>query len=113
MACPKARTSAKKEIYYIVCIVAVLLILGFSVFGPGGYRFLRKSQLELQEQHIRVDRLERENHKRMKPIEKLRSDDSTLENRARDSGYGKQGEIIYQLPQKQEEPRESKPTNSK
>ncbi len=106
------RISHKKELYYILCIVAVLVILLFSFFGPGGYRDLRKARLELQEQRVRVDQLERENYRRMKAIEKLRSDRDALEGYAREKGYGREGEIIQQLPQ-EEKPEQTKPANSK
>ena len=101
MARSKYRLSHKKEAYYILCIVAVLVILVFSVFGPGGYRDLRQSRQELERQRERVDRLERENYERMKSIEKLRSDRDALEGYAREKGYGREGEIIQQIPQAQ------------
>jgi cell division protein FtsB len=110
MAHSKRRLSHKKELYYILCIVAVLVILLVSFFGPGGYRELQKSRLELQEQHIRVDQLERQNYERMKSIEKLRSDRNALEKYAREKGYGKEGEIIQQLPKQPEQPKTDKPT---
>jgi cell division protein FtsB len=98
MARSKNRISYKKEAYYILCIVAVLVILLFSFFGPGGYRDLQKSRLELQEQRIRVEQLERENSEHVRSIEKLRSDRNALEKYAREKGYGKPGEIIQQVP---------------
>jgi cell division protein FtsB len=96
----KHRTSHKKELYYILCIVAVTVILLFSFFGPGGYRELRKARLELQARRARVDRLERENSDRIKSIEKMRSDPNTLEKYARQKGYGRPDEIIQPLPEK-------------
>ena len=108
MTYPRRRLSHKKEVYYIICIVAVLMILVVSFLGPGGYRELRKSRLELQEEHIRIDQLERQNSERMKSIEKLRSDRSALEKYAREKGYGKEGEIIQQLPKEQEIPKHDK-----
>jgi cell division protein FtsB len=103
------RLSHKKEIYYILCIVAVFIILLVSFFGPGGYRELQKARLELQEQHIRVDQLERQNNERMESIEKLRSDRNALEKYAREKGYGREGEIIQQLPKEQKQPEPPKP----
>jgi cell division protein FtsB len=98
MARSKSRISHVKEVYYILCIVAVLVVLLFSFFGPGGYRDLRKLQIEVQEKHTRVDRLERENSERLKSIEKLNSDKNALEKYAREKGYGRPGDIIQQLP---------------
>ena len=102
MTYQRRRLSHKKEVYYIICIMAVLMILVVSFLGPGGYRELRKSRLELQEEHIRIDQLERQNSERMESIEKLRSDRNALEKYAREKGYGKEGEIIQQLPKEQE-----------
>jgi len=104
MAHSKHRTSHKKELYYILCIVAVTVILLFTFFGPGGYRELRKARMELQAQRARVDRLQRENSDRMKSIEKMRSDPNTLEKHAREKGYGRPDEIIQQLPKHQSLP---------
>jgi cell division protein FtsB len=101
MAYAKRRTSHKKELYYLVCLVSVLMILLFSVLGPGGYRDLRRARLELQEQRTRVDRLTRENAEKIKEISKLRTDPNALERYAREKGYGRPDEIIQQLPEKQ------------
>jgi cell division protein FtsB len=91
------RLSYQKEIYYILCIVVVLLILLFSIFGPGGYRELQKTRAELRAQNRRVEELKRKNEERMRKIEALRSDKDALENYAREKGYGREGEIIQQL----------------
>jgi cell division protein FtsB len=93
------RISHKKELYYILCIVAVVLILLFSVLGPGGYIELRKTRLELQEQKARVEELKRGNSEHRKSIEALRSDPNALEKHARGKGYAREDEIIQQLPE--------------
>jgi len=98
MAHTKYRLSHKKELYYIVCIVALFVVLFFSFFGPGGYRDLQKARLELQEQRSRVEELKRNNYARLKSIDALRSDKAALEKYAREKGYGRQGEIIQQIP---------------
>jgi cell division protein FtsB len=98
MARATHRLSHKRELYYIVCIIAVLGILLVSFLGPGGYRDLRKARLRLQEQRLRVEELKRSNNERLKSIEGLRSDKEALEKYAREKGYGKEGEIIQQLP---------------
>lgn len=100
MSHSKKRTSHRQEIYYILCIAAVLVILLFSFFGPGGYRDLQKARLAVQAQHARVDQLERENARQLKTIEKLKTDPNAMEKHARDQGYGREGEIILQLPEK-------------
>jgi cell division protein FtsB len=99
MARSKNRISYKKELYYILCIVALLVVLLFSFLGPGGYRDLQKARLELQEQRVRVEEIKRKNSERVKSIEEFRSSKEALEKYAREKGYGKEGEIIQQLPQ--------------
>jgi len=98
MARSRKRLSYKKELYYIGCIVALVVILLFSLFGPGGYRDLQKARLELQQKREGVDELKRDNQKRLQSIEALRSDPEALERYAREKGYGKEGEIIQRLP---------------
>jgi cell division protein FtsB len=107
MAHSKRRTSHIRELYYILCIVAVLVILLFSFLGPGGYRDLRKAQLSVQSQRSRVDRLERGNASRRQSIEKLKTDPNAMEKKAREKGYGREGEIIQQLP---ENPKQNQPS---
>ena len=97
MAYSKYRLSYKKEIYYILCIVAVAVILLFSFLGPGGYRDLQRARAELQNQNRRVEDLKRKNEERMRKIEALRSDKDALEKYAREKGYGREGEIIQQV----------------
>lgn len=98
MAYAKHRHTHKKELYYILCIVAVTLVLSFSLFGPGGYRHLRRAEFELELQRARVEELERGNRERMQSIEELRSNKEALERYARQKGYGKEGEIIHHVP---------------
>jgi cell division protein FtsB len=92
------RTSQKKELYYILCIVTVVVILLFSFSGPRGFGELRRAQLGLQERHWRVEGLKRINDDRKRNIEALRSDKEALEKVARENCYGRVGEIIQQLP---------------
>ncbi|MBP1622928.1 MAG: Septum formation initiator [Acidobacteria bacterium] len=93
----KKRISHKKELYYIVCIVAVLAVLLFSLLGPGGYRDLRKARLQVQEQRVRVDRLKRSNSELVKTIEDLQSSREAIEGIARENGYARPDEIIQQV----------------
>jgi cell division protein FtsB len=108
MARSKRRISHKRELYYILCIVAVLVILLFSFFGPGGYRDLQKARLQVQAQRVRVERIERDNSSRLKTIDKLRTDPNALEKHARDKGYAREGDIIQQLPEEPEQNTSSK-----
>jgi cell division protein FtsB len=95
MAHSRARISHKKELYYILCIVALVVILLFTVLR---YRDLQKARLQLQEQRMHVDEIRGDNQERMQVIEALRSDKDALERYAREKGYGKEGEIIQRLP---------------
>ena len=96
------RISHKKELYYILCIVAVLVVLLFSFFAPGGYRDLNKARLQLQEQRVRVEALKRNNSELLQSIEALQSNKKALEKVARQHGYGRGDEIIQQIPQSSE-----------
>jgi cell division protein FtsB len=93
------RLSHKKELYYILCIVAFFIILLFSFFAPGGYIELIKSREGLADQKRRIEEIKRENHNRMQTIEELRSSKEALEREARKKGYGREDEIVQQLPQ--------------
>jgi len=99
MAYANSRLSHKKELYYILCIVAVVIILLFSLFAPGGYFELRKAREDLEGQKKRIEELKRENYERGKSIEGLRSSKDALEREARKKGYGREDEIVQQLPQ--------------
>jgi len=99
MSYRKKRLSHRRELYYIICIFALLAVLLFSFFGPSGYREMRRARLELEAQRTRVDQLKHSNSERMKNIEALRSDEATLERYAREKGYGREGEIIQQVPE--------------
>jgi cell division protein FtsB len=98
MAYNRKPTSHKKELYYLICIVAVVSILLFSFLGPHGYRELRKLRLEEQELRKDVDDLKRSNEDRGKNIKALKSDKEALEGYARKKGYGRENEIIQHVP---------------
>ncbi len=92
------RLSYGRQLYYILCIVAVVVILLFSFFSPGGYFDLRKARAELQEQSKRIEELKRINQERTRSIEALRWDKDAIEREARKRGYGRENEIVQQLP---------------
>jgi cell division protein FtsB len=95
----RKRQSPKKEFYYILCIVALIGILLFSIWGPGGYRDLAKARFELQMQRERVENLKRNNYERSRSIQELKSDPDALEQYARKKGYGRDGDIVQELPE--------------
>ena len=92
------RPSYLKELYYILCIVAVAFILISSFLGPGGDLALRKARAENAKKAERIDEILRSNQERWKTIEALRSDERELEKEARKKGYARKDEIIQQLP---------------
>jgi hypothetical protein len=55
--------------------------------------------MELEMRRGRVDQLRKGNQSRLDRIQGLRSDPQTLERYAREKGYGRNGEIIQQLPE--------------
>ena len=89
----------KKELYYIFLIVVVGGILLLSIIGPGGLLELKEARLNLQQQKARVDSLERSNQKRLEKIDALKNDPGTIERIAREKGYGRENEIIQQVPE--------------
>ncbi|HSW38717.1 MAG TPA: septum formation initiator family protein [Acidobacteriota bacterium] len=99
MAYHRSRVSHKKELYYILCIFVLAVIMGFSFLGPGGYRDLRRAQIQLEEQKVRVEELKRSNNERLQSIEALRHDREAIERYAREKGYGREGEIIQHIPE--------------
>ena len=101
------RRSYVKEIVSIICIVAVSGFLSYSLFGPGGYRDLQKTRMELQERRERVRLLEIDIERRMENAiaideDALKSGNpealELLERRAREQGYARQGEYIQRVP---------------
>jgi cell division protein FtsB len=101
------RRSYVKEIVLIVCIVAVSGILSYSLFGPGGYRDLQRSRLELHERQARVQKLEIDVERRNENVNNL-DEDALMSNRpealdlfekkARAYGYARKDEYIQRTP---------------
>ena len=89
----------KKELYYISLIVVVGGILLLSFIGPGGSLELNEARRELQLQRARVEALRRSNEERLKMIDALKFDREAIERYARKKGYGRDDEIIRQLPE--------------
>jgi cell division protein FtsB len=95
----KIRPSYAKEAYYLLCLVLVVVILLFSVWGPGGYMELKKAEAQLEAEKERIEELRESNAERLQVIQLLRSDRKTLEKYARSKNYAQEGEIIQQLPE--------------
>jgi cell division protein FtsB len=109
MARSKRRTSHGKEIYYILCIMFIVGFALFTILGHGGYLELKKARLELETHSNRADALKQENGQHRKTIQQLRSDKGALEKYAREKGYGKEGEIIQQVPEEKAPPKSPQP----
>ncbi len=108
MTYPNSRLSHAKELYYIIFIVLLVVIGMFSVLGPGGYLEMKKARQELIDEKARVEALKRENEEKRKSIQALRTDKEAMERLARQNGYGRQGEIVQQLPEQPKPQSEAK-----
>jgi cell division protein FtsB len=97
MAYAKKQPAYAKEIGYLLCIVIILTILLFSIFGPRGYKDLRRAKLDLQQQRARVEKLNRENQNLKASIEAFRSNKTVQEEYLRQKGYAREGEKIQRL----------------
>jgi cell division protein FtsB len=94
----RRKNSHRREIYYILGILFVIAFGLLSFLGPNGYIELRRARLELQNRQNRVQALKRENEEHTRSIQGLKQDREMLERYAREKGYGKQGELIQQVP---------------
>ena len=84
-----------------------MVILLFSFWGPGGYRDLAKARLDLQAQRANGEDLKRRNYEKTRTIDDLKNNNrDAWEKHARENGYGREGDIIQQLPEKP--PKQSK-----
>ncbi len=98
MAQRRTRTSLAREIYYILCLVMFIVSALFAFWGPGGWRELKKAQMEMQVLRARVDSLDRQNKERLIQIHDLKSREDKIEEIARRDGFAQAGEIIQQVP---------------
>ena len=101
----RSRVSYAKQAFYVVCILGLLAVGLFSYFGPGGYREYKKVQAELSIQRARRDALANDRDQRVKSVDLLRNDMTTIESIARKKGYGKKGEIVEEIPLPEPAPR--------
>ena len=103
MAHNRKRVTHAKELFYICCILMVLLIGLLGIVGPGGYIEMRKAHAELAARTARVDALRKSIEQQKDAVNALRDDETALEEYARKKGYGKKGEIIQEVPQPEPE----------
>jgi cell division protein FtsB len=102
MARSKKRVSHIKEAFFIICIVVFLLIGLFGFIGPGGYRDMKKAQVQLETHQTRVQELQKSSEERIQSIKALgddRENNEAIERIARKKGYGKKGELVQEVPQ--------------
>ncbi len=97
MAPSRSRHSHAREIYYIVCIVLLVIVGMFSIRGRGGYVEMMRVRGELEAQRARIEALRFSNQERLRAIQALRSNKEAVERLARQNGYGREGEIVQQL----------------
>ena len=102
----KRRRSYVNEIIAIICVLLASGFLSYSLFGPGGYRDLQESRMELRERQVRVNKLEADVERRTENAnamdeESLKSGRpdalEMLERRAREYGYAREGEYIQHV----------------
>jgi cell division protein FtsB len=85
--------------YLLIAGVALVGILGFSLFGKSGLINLYRARQEEQELKARVAELKDENQKLREEIERLTSDPKYLEKVAREElGMVKPDEVVFHLP---------------
>lgn len=99
MGYSKNKHSYIKEAYYLLCLVLVVVILLFTVWGSSGHMELKKAEAQLEAQRARIEELNQSNSKRLKTIQQLTTDPKALEKYARSQNYAQQGEIVQQLPE--------------
>lgn len=78
--------------------ILVLIILGFTVFGDRGLIKLVSYQRQREALAAEASRLQQENQRLTDEIERLKGDDSYLEQLAREElGMVKPGELVFQF----------------
>ena len=99
MGYSKNKHSYIKEAYYLLCLVLVVVIFLFTVWGSSGHMELKKAEAQVEAQRVRIEELKQSNSTRLQSIQQLRSDPKALEEYARSKNYAQQGEIVQQLPE--------------
>jgi cell division protein FtsL len=82
-----------------ILLVALLLLAVHDVFGAHGFLAMWRTQKELKELRLDVDRLNKENNQMTAQVTALKTDPQTIEHIAREQmGLAKPGEMIFKLP---------------
>lgn len=98
MARRRKSFSHAKEVYYILCFVAALLIFLFGVLGPEGYREMKKREQELAAERLKTEELKLRILERQRIIDSLKNDPAALEEYLRTQGFGREGDLIQEVP---------------
>ena len=67
MTYSRYRISYKKQLYCIICIIAVAGLFLYSLLGPRGYLDLRQARREMEARQERVKYLEQDNRDHLRP----------------------------------------------
>ncbi len=77
----------------------IVLVLLHTLFGPYGYLSMRRTERQVEQLRLEIDRLDHENSQLSGEIRALQSDPSAIEKVAReDMGLARPGELIFRLP---------------
>jgi cell division protein FtsB len=98
MAYRKKVTHAR-EVFYILCILMVLLIGMFSIVGPGGYIEMKEDEAELAAQTAYVEALRKSIEVQLNTVNALRDNPAAIEEYARRKRYGRKGEVVQEVPE--------------
>jgi cell division protein FtsB len=77
-----------------------LLALGIhDVFGAHGYLAMRRSEKQIEEMRVEIERLNQENHSLLEHVNALKTDPAAIEKIAREQmGLARPGELIFKMP---------------
>jgi cell division protein FtsB len=90
---------AKRELSWILLILACAPFLYLLIYGDGGYLQLRSLNEELHQMQMDHLELRRQRQSLQEQIEKIRTDPEELERIARERyNFARQGDIIVNVP---------------
>ena len=83
----------------IILGIALLLVIIHDMFGAHGYMAMRRTQKQIEQLRLEVDRLNKENTDLADQVQSLRTDPKAIERIAReDMGLARPGELIFKMP---------------
>lgn len=85
---------------YVIPLLAITVILYFTIFGDRGLLRIYHLNKERQEVKLRLETIKNDNLKLVREVDALKNDRRYLESIARrDFGMVRKNEVIYQFPQ--------------